>query len=103
MFDQLAPTQRSASGVSYAVCRGGLTVDGVRQTTAVIMAFRKCNKNSLERREGPYRFSREKYRRTAADNLFCRVRSESRCALRLRYVDFVVSIDARGHHFQQLL
>jgi hypothetical protein len=26
--------------------------------------------------------------------------SESRCALRLRYVDLVVSIDARVHHFQ---
>jgi hypothetical protein len=30
------------------------------------------------------------------------VRSESRCALRLRYVDLVVTIEARGHHFQQL-
>jgi hypothetical protein len=30
------------------------------------------------------------------------VRSESRCALRLRYVDLVVSIDARGRHFQHL-
>jgi hypothetical protein len=28
------------------------------------------------------------------------VRSESSCALRLRYVDLVVSIDAREHHFQ---
>jgi hypothetical protein len=27
------------------------------------------------------------------------VRSETCCALRLRYVDLVVSIDARGHHF----
>jgi hypothetical protein len=31
------------------------------------------------------------------------VRSESRCGLRLRYVDLVVSIDAHGNHFQQLL
>jgi hypothetical protein len=32
------------------------------------------------------------------------VRSESRCALRLRYVDlFQACIDARGHHFQHLL
>jgi hypothetical protein len=31
------------------------------------------------------------------------VRSESRCALRLRYVDLVVSIDARGHHFHHVL
>jgi hypothetical protein len=31
------------------------------------------------------------------------VRSESRCALRLRYVDLVQAcIDSRGHHFQQL-
>jgi hypothetical protein len=28
------------------------------------------------------------------------VRSESRCALRLLYVDFIVSIGTRGHHFQ---
>jgi hypothetical protein len=31
------------------------------------------------------------------------VRSESRCPLRLRYVQVQVCIDARGHHFQQLL
>jgi hypothetical protein len=35
------------------------------------------------------------------------VRSESRCALRLRQVDLVkrvqAYIDARGHHFQHLL
>jgi hypothetical protein len=33
------------------------------------------------------------------------VRSESRCALTLRYVNMVVSIhvDPRGHHFQHLL
>jgi hypothetical protein len=32
------------------------------------------------------------------------VRSESRCALRLRYVDFVQAcIDTRRHHFQHLL
>jgi hypothetical protein len=32
------------------------------------------------------------------------VSSESHCALRLRYVDLVQTcIDARGHHFQQLL
>jgi hypothetical protein len=31
------------------------------------------------------------------------VLSESRCVVRLRYVDLVVSIDARGHHFQHLL
>jgi hypothetical protein len=32
------------------------------------------------------------------------VRSESRCALRLRYIDLVQTcIDARGHHFQHLL
>jgi hypothetical protein len=32
------------------------------------------------------------------------VRSESRCALRLRYVDLVQTCtDARGHHFQHLL
>jgi hypothetical protein len=32
------------------------------------------------------------------------VLSESRCALRLRYVDLVqVCIDAVGHHFQHLL
>jgi hypothetical protein len=33
-------------------------MNGVKQTTAVIMTFRKHNKN-LERREGPYRSSRE--------------------------------------------
>jgi hypothetical protein len=33
-----------------------------------------------------------------------RVRSESRWARRLRYVDMILAcIDARGHHFQQLL
>jgi hypothetical protein len=32
------------------------------------------------------------------------MRSESRCALRLRYVDLVQAcIDARGHHFQHFL
>jgi hypothetical protein len=31
------------------------------------------------------------------------VRSESRCAFRLRHVDSVVSIDAREHRFQQIL
>ena len=35
-------------------------MNGVRQTTAVVMTFRKHNKNSLERREGPYRSSTEK-------------------------------------------
>jgi hypothetical protein len=34
--------------------------------------------------------------------IYSTVRSESR-ALRLRYVDLVVSIHARGHHFQHLL
>jgi hypothetical protein len=33
-----------------------------------------------------------------------RVRSESRCALRLQYVDLVQAcIDAHGHYFQKLL
>jgi hypothetical protein len=35
------------------------------------------------------------------------VRSESRCALRLRYVELIkwvqACVDVRGHHFQQLL
>jgi hypothetical protein len=31
-----------------------------RRTIAVIIAFRKCNKNSLERRGGDYRSSRDK-------------------------------------------
>jgi hypothetical protein len=31
------------------------------------------------------------------------VRSESRCALRLRYVQVQACIDARGHHFQLIL
>jgi hypothetical protein len=29
--------------------------------------------------------------------------SESHCALRLQYADFVVNISAHGHHFQHLL
>jgi hypothetical protein len=34
----------------------------------------------------------------------CTVRSESRCELRLRYVDLVQAcMDARGHHFQHIL
>jgi hypothetical protein len=31
------------------------------------------------------------------------VRSESRCAHALRYVDLAVSMGCRGHHFQYLL
>jgi hypothetical protein len=33
----------------------------------------------------------------------CTVRSESRFALRPRYGTFEACIDARGHHFQQIL
>jgi hypothetical protein len=35
--------------------------------------------------------------------VICTVRSESRFALGLRYMDLVVIIDAGGHHFQHLL
>jgi hypothetical protein len=43
---------------------------------------------------------RSLYQITKRDNT---VRSESLFAPRLRYVDLVVSIDARGHQFQHLL
>ena len=37
-------TRRSASVASYAACRGGLTIDDVSQTIAVIITFIKSNK-----------------------------------------------------------
>jgi hypothetical protein len=56
----ISSAQRSASVASYAACRGGLqSTTADRQMIALMINFRKPNKNSLERRIGAYRSNRK--------------------------------------------
>jgi hypothetical protein len=73
------------------------------QAISVVMYFvQMCNSFIMQVIEWHSRTPSQKVS-DILTNVHYTVRSESRCALRLRYVDLTVSIDASGHHFQHVL